>query len=216
VNEGEDEGQEDESRALDAFAFVDEVQAIARTGLHFSENPFDRERYARLLDASLREYETRTSLGSTAIRGRFESEIGYVTAKVGADAAVFDDEDRILLAHRADDGKWGLIAGWVDPNETPAGTVVRELAEEAGLEARVERLVGVFFREAHAGEHPHGTVSIVYLCSITGGTLRPQLHEVTELAFRRIDDLTSDEWHHHHELLARAALDARWRMRGGL
>ena len=218
MSEGEspDSESREQSHALDAFAFVDEVQAIARTGLHFSENPFDRERYTRLLEASLREYEVRTTLAPAAIRERFESEIGYVTVKVGADAAVFDDDDRILLAHRADDGKWGLIAGWVDPNETPAGTVVRELAEEAGLEARVERLVGVFFREAHAGEHPHGTVSVVYLCSITGGTLRPQLHEVVELAFRRIDDLASDEWHHHHEQLARAALDAWWRMRAGL
>jgi 8-oxo-dGTP pyrophosphatase MutT (NUDIX family) len=214
VNEGE--SADDESRNLDAFAFVDEVQAIARTGLHFSESPFDRERYERLLEASLRAYDASTTLEPSAIRDRFESEIGYVTVKVGADAAVFDEQDRILLAHRADDGKWGLIAGWVDPNESPAGTVVRELAEEAGVQARVDRLVGVFFREAHAGEHPHGTVSIVYLCSITGGTLRPQLHEVTELAWRSIDDLQSGEWHHHHELLARAARDAHWRLRAGL
>jgi 8-oxo-dGTP pyrophosphatase MutT (NUDIX family) len=214
VNEGE--SADDESRNVDVFAFVDEVQTIARTGLHFSENPFDRERYKRLLEASLRVYDASTTLEPSAIRDRFESEIGYVTAKVGADAAVFDEQDRILLAHRADDGKWGLIAGWVDPNESPAGTVVRELAEEAGVQARVDRLVGVFFREAHAGEHPHGTVSIVYLCSITGGTLRPQLHEVTELAWRSIDDLQSGEWHHHHELLARAARDAHWRVRAGL
>jgi 8-oxo-dGTP pyrophosphatase MutT (NUDIX family) len=214
VNEGA--STDDEPRQPDAFAFVDEVQALARTGLHFSENPFDRERYARLLEASLREYDARTTMEPSAIRDRFESEIGYVTAKVGADAAVFDDDDRILLAHRADDGKWGLIAGWVDPNESPEATVVRELAEEAGVQARVDRLVGVFFREAHAGEHPHGTVSIVYLCSITGGTLRPQVHEVSELAWRPIDDLEPGEWHHHHELLARAARDARWRMRAGL
>ena len=202
--------------AHDVFALIDEVQAIARTGLHFSENPFDRERYTRLLEAAEREYSARTSLASAAVRERFDAEIGYVTAKVGADAAVFDDHDRILLAHRADDSKWGLIAGWVDPNESPAETVVRELAEEAGVQARVDHLVGVFFREARTGEHPHGTVSVVYLCSITGGQLRPQPHEVTELAWRAIDDLQPDEWHHHHERLARAALDAHWLARTGL
>ena len=212
----EGEPDDDTARSLDAFALADEVQAIARTGLHFSENPFDRERYARLLEAALREYDVRTNLERSAIQERFEAEIGYVTAKVGADAAVFDDRDRILLAHRADDEKWGLIAGWVDPNESPAETVVRELAEEAGLQARVDQLVGVFFRAAHAGEHPHGTVSIVYLCSITGGRPTPQLHEVSELAWRAIDDLRPDEWHHHHEQLARAARDAHWRRRAGL
>jgi len=201
---------------LDVFALLDEVQAIARTGLHYSADPFDRERYSRLLDMTLREYAAHTGIESDTVRERFEAEIGYVTAKVGADAAVFDDHDRILLVRRADNGKWGLVSGWIDPNESPAQTVVRELAEEAGVRARVDRLVGVFFREARAGEHPHGTVSIVHLCSITGGTLRPQLHEVTELAYRAIDDVRADEWHHHHEQLARAALDARRRTSTGL
>lgn len=200
----------------DILALVDEVQAVARTGLHYSENPFDRERYARLLSAARREYVARTPLTTAAIDERFAAEIGYVTAKVGADAAVFDDRDRILLTHRADDGKWGLIAGWVDPNESPEQTVVRELAEEAGVVGRVDRLVGVFFREARAAEHAHGTVSVVYLCSIVSGTPTPQLHEVSELAWRAIDDVGAEEWHHHHERLARAALDAHWRSRAGL
>ncbi len=201
---------------LDVFALLDEVQAIARSGLHYCENPFDRERYTKLLETAEREYANRTTLAEAAVHERFAAEIGYVTAKVGADAAVFDEHDRILLVHRADDAKWGLVAGWVDPSESPADTVVRELAEEAGVKARVERLVGVFFRAGRAGEHPHGTVAIVYLCSITGGRLRPQLHEVTEVAWRAIDDVPAADWHHNHQALARAALDARWRMRAGL
>ena len=201
---------------LDAFAFLDEVQAIARSGLHYAENPFDRERYTKLLAAATREYEARTPLGAATLRDRFAAEIGYVTAKVGADAAVFDENDRIMLVHRADDQKWGLVAGWVDPNESPEQTVVRELAEEAGVQSTVDALVGVFFREARAGEHPHGTVSVVYLCSITGGRPTPQLHEVSEIAWRAIDDVGADEWHHHHQQLARAARDARWRRRAGL
>ncbi len=205
----------DENRR-DVFALLDEVQAVARSGLHFSDNPFDRERYTKLLTAAELGYVKHTTLGHAAVHDRFASDIGYVTAKVGADAAVFDERDRILLVRRVDDGKWGLVAGWVDPNESPARTVVRELAEEAGLQARVERLVGVFYRPAHAGELPHGTVSVVYLCSITGGRLRPQLHEVTEVAWRSVDDVAGTEWHHHHGALARAARDAHWRMRAGV
>jgi ADP-ribose pyrophosphatase YjhB (NUDIX family) len=195
---------------------LDEVRAIARTGLHYSENPFDRARYERLLELAAQEYADRTALDAPTIRARFDAEVGYQTARVGADAAVFDDDDRLLLVRRVDDEKWGLIAGWVDPNESPTQTVVRELFEEAGVRGRVERLVGVFFREAHAGEHPHGIVSIVYLCSIISGHLQPQLHEVSELAWRHVDDVRADEWHLHHETLARAAIDANWRLRGGL
>jgi ADP-ribose pyrophosphatase YjhB (NUDIX family) len=163
-----------------------------------------------------REYADRTGLDAQVVRDRFDAEVGYQTARVGADAAVFDDDDRILLVRRVDDGRWGLVAGWVDPNESPEQTVVRELAEEAGVEARVEALVGVFFRSADAASHPHGTVSVVYLCSIVRGVLRPQAHEIHEIAFREIDELAPADWHHHHEQLARAAREAHWRRRIGV
>ncbi len=201
---------------INIFALLDEVRAIARTGLHYCNDPFDRARYERLLELAAQEYAERSGLDEPAVRARFDAEIGYQTARVGADAAIFDDDDRVLLVRRVDDGKWGLIVGWVDPNETPAHTVVRELSEEAGVRGHVDQLVGVFFREARTGEHPHGTVSIVYLCSILGGELQPQLHEVHEVAWRHIDDLDADEWHVNHGTLARAALDANWRRRSGL
>lgn len=140
---------------------------------------------------------------------RFAKDLGYVTAKVGADAAIFDEHDRILLVRRVDDGRWGLIAGWVDANETPERTVVREIAEEVGLDACVDQLVGVFAREAGVDGNPHSVVSVVYLCRVLGGEIRAQPHEVREIAWRSIDDV--DDWHHHHGMLARAALEAHWR-----
>ncbi|MEV8509364.1 NUDIX domain-containing protein [Actinoplanes sp. NPDC051475] len=45
----------------------------------------------------------------------------------GVTAVVFDDDGRILLGQRSDDGSWSLIAGVMDPGEQPAETVVRHL-----------------------------------------------------------------------------------------
>ena len=87
--------------------------------------------------------------------------------------------------------------------------IVREIAEEVGLVATVDQLVGVFAREAGVHDNPHSVVSVVYLCDAIGGELRAQPHEVREIAWRAIDDV--DDWHHHHETLARAALEAHWR-----
>ncbi len=168
------------------------------------------------MQLSTQEYAERVDADGPELRERFAAEVGYQTAKVGADAAVFDASDRILLVHRVDNDKWGLVAGWIDPNESPQEAVLRELAEEAGVVACVDQLVGVFYRQAQAGEHPHGIVSVVYECSILGGELRPQPHEVQELAWRDIDEVATHEWHNHHELLARAARDAHWRRRAGL
>jgi ADP-ribose pyrophosphatase YjhB (NUDIX family) len=197
--------------AIDVYALLDEVRAVAQTGLHYTTDPFDRERYERLLAMTTREYAERTGLDEAEVRARFARDVGYVTAKVGADAALFDEHDRILLVRRADDDRWGLIAGWVDANESPEETVVREIAEEVGLVARVDRLVGVFARPPGVDSNPHSTVSVVYLCDATGGELRAQPHEVREIAWRNVDDVEPDRWHHHHETLARAALEAHWR-----
>ena len=193
------------------YALLDEVRAVAQTGLHYATDPFDRERYERLLALTTREYADRTGLDEADVRARFTRDVGYVTAKVGADAALFDEHDRILLVRRVDDGRWGLIAGWVDSNESPEQTVRREVAEEVGLVARVDRLVGVFSRPPGVDGNPHSVVSVVYLCDVVGGEVRAQPHEVAEIAWRNVDDVEPGTWHHHHETLARAAREAHWR-----
>ena len=195
------------------MAFLDEVRAIAQTGLHYATDPFDRERYEQLLALTAREFADRSGLVAGEVRTRFARDLGYVTAKVGAAAAIFDEHDRVLLVRRADDNRWGLIGGWVDTNETPEESVVREVAEEVGLTARVDRLVGVFGLPAGSYGHPHSLVSVVYLCHAVRGTVRAQPHEVNEIAWRSVDDV--DDWHNHHETLARAALEMRWRRAGG-
>ena len=58
--------------SIDVFALLDEVQAIARTGLHYSDNPFDRERYERLLELAAAEFAERTALDTSAVRARFD------------------------------------------------------------------------------------------------------------------------------------------------
>ena len=135
----------------DVVTLLDEIRAIARSGLHYAENPFDRARCERLLEIAAQGYADVTGLESEVVRARFLAETGYATAKVGADGAVFDDDGRVLLIRRADDGLWGLVAGWVDPNEAPEETIVREFAEELGVVGRVEQLVGTCFRPANVG-----------------------------------------------------------------
>ena len=41
---------------------------------------------------------------------------------------------------------------------------------------------------------PHGAVSIVFLCSVDSNDFVVQEHEVLDVAFHRIEDVT--EWHH--------------------
>jgi ADP-ribose pyrophosphatase YjhB (NUDIX family) len=43
----------------------------------------------------------------------------------GADALILDDEGRVLLVRRADDGLWAMPGGWAELGETPELAVVR-------------------------------------------------------------------------------------------
>ena len=193
---------------IDLLHVLDELAAIARTGLEYSTNPYDRERYERLLTIAVDGYSEALALPPAEIRARLARDLGYVTAKVGAEAAIFDDEDRILLIRRSDDGCWGLISGYVDAGESPAGTIVREVREEVGLDATIEALVDVFGRPASAANGPHGTVGVLYLCTVAPG--EPTLsHETLDARYWPIDAV--DNWHKNHEDYARAALAFRAR-----
>jgi 8-oxo-dGTP diphosphatase len=85
-------------------------------------------------------------------------------------ALVYDAQGRLLLVQRANDpgrGRWSLPGGKVEPGETDAAAVVREVREETGLVVTPGRLVGMVARPA-----PHGVFEIHdYFCEVIGGAL---------------------------------------------
>jgi ADP-ribose pyrophosphatase YjhB (NUDIX family) len=190
---------------MDILPLLDELRTIAQNGLAYSTNPYDRERYERLFALACRHYGRALDLPPAEVRARLAAELGYITPKVGADAAIFDDEGRILLVRRADDGRWCLPCGWVDANESPAEAVIREVREETGLDARIVRLVDVVSRMPSAEHGPHTTVAVVYLCEVTGGDLRIS-HESLDARYWRIEDVP--EWHELHAKYAAVAYEA--------
>ena len=191
---------------MDIMPLLDELQTIARNGLFYATDPYDRERYERLMQLVTGYYGEAVDLPPVEVRRRFVAELGYITPKVGADAAIFGDDGRVLLTLRADDHRWCLPCGWVEPNEAPIDTVVRETREETGLEVRPLALIDVFTRlpSVHGGVHT--SIAVVYRCEITGGTMGLS-HESLDVRYWFIDDVPV--WHAEHEEYARAAF-AHW------
>lgn len=105
--------------------------------------------------------------------------------------AVAVDGDRLLLIRRAtppEAGRWSLPGGRVDPGETMAEAVVREIGEETGLEVVCDRLIGWVERIGPAGHFVIFDFAVIVMGShdLTAGTdaseaMWTPLWEVTEL-----------------------------------
>ena len=95
----------------------------------------------------------------------------------GVAAIVYDSEGRVLLHHRRVGDGWAPVSGHVEPGETLAAAVHREVAEETGLSMRIERLVSLNSDPGcQVVGFPDGRrvqfVTAVFACRRTGGRLR--------------------------------------------
>jgi ADP-ribose pyrophosphatase YjhB (NUDIX family) len=156
----------------DWLRWAREIQAVAQTGLAFTKDPYDQERYHALRALSVRILERHTGVDSTVIADLFAADVGYATPKLGVRGAVFDDAGRILLVREvADGGRWTLPGGWAEVNQTPAESVVREVFEESGYRVRPVKLAAVWDRVRQG--HPAGSASVVklaFICALEGGS----------------------------------------------
>jgi ADP-ribose pyrophosphatase YjhB (NUDIX family) len=143
------------------------IQAIAQSGLQYTQNPFDAQRYRELSHIAAEIMAVQTEADAGEVLRIFSAQEGYATPKLDVRGVVFK-EDRILLVKELmDGGNWTLPGGWVDINEPPGFAVERELREEAGMIVKARKLLAVFDRNLHG--HPPYTFhayKLFFLCDL--------------------------------------------------
>ncbi len=76
---------------------------------------------------------------------RLRQKIGTELLLVPTAASVISDgAGRILLLRHIGSGKWSFPGGIIEPLETPANAIVREVWEETALHIRPQRILGVY------------------------------------------------------------------------
>ena len=112
--------------------------------------------------------------------------------RLGCSAAIFDEQGRIFLTRRADNGQWCLPGGGMESGESAAEACVREVWEETGLRVRVKRLVGVYSHPDQLVVYPDGNkahiVALHFEVEITGG--EPGLsNETTDFGYFTLEQV---------------------------
>lgn len=103
---------------------------------------------------------------------------------VAVAAIVIDDDGRLLMIKRYDNGLWALPGGAQDLGESTREAVVREVREETGIDIDVTDVSGIYSDPRHVIAYDDGEVrqefSIVFHAKQIGGELHPSI-ESTEV-----------------------------------
>src|SRR3990167_1400081 len=168
--------------------WISEIQALAQSGLTYSNNEFDKERYIRLKEiiAELAAHCSDNQLND--IVNIFSLEKGYATPKIDVRSFILKD-NKLLLVKERSDSLWTLPGGWADVNESPSEAVIRETKEETGYDVSAIKLLALWdnLKHDHPPQWPHA-YKCFFHCKILSGKPNKNI-EISDQAFFDLNNL---------------------------
>ncbi|WP_199043927.1 NUDIX hydrolase [Glycomyces salinus] len=189
-----------------AAAILAKVAALSEESLEAAENVYARERHERIL-ALCRD--------TAEIDGPYErvhcGDISADCVSTGADAAIFDDRDRILLIRRTDTGQWAMPGGAAEVGEPVGLASVREAAEETGLNVALTGLVCAFDKREVGYADSRVPMIMCFAARMIAPEqpIRLEELEATEYRWAGEDELDSIDFFRGHQYRVPAAFAAR-------
>lgn len=164
------------------------ISSIAQTGLAFTNDKFDKERYFELQKLSIEILEHITEIETDKLEFIFNRDIGYQTPKVGIRAVVIE-KDKLLFVREKMDNKWSLPGGYADIGMTPSQIAINEVKEESGYDVEPIRILGfIDYNKYQERQFPFDIYQLFMECKIIGGNPVPGL-ETSEVGFFDIENL---------------------------
>ena len=112
---------------------------------------------------------------------------------VGARGVIFDDERRLLLIQRSDNGRWALPAGAMELGESMRDCAIREVWEETGLRATDLRPFAMYTGPAYTYtnlyRHTYQSIMMSFVIQAWDGELQQDTDETLDARWFRLDEL---------------------------
>jgi ADP-ribose pyrophosphatase YjhB (NUDIX family) len=178
--------------------WAESLAGVAQTGLGFTENQYERERFEEVLkiagdikvaaDEGLEGVVDADGYVTEWMSDVGRGVPGYQTPKVAVGAAVANDEGKLLLIERADSGIWLYPTGWCDVGYSAPEVVVKEVLEETGIDVEIVRLIGVL-DGMRLGQSRIPLYSLLFFCRAIGGELKLPPLEVKNAGWFARDEI---------------------------
>ena len=148
-----------------------EIFSLSQSGLTYSGNQYDIERYKRLQEITAEIIASQSDMAKESVLDSFSMQAGYITPKVDVRGAVIRDGKILLIQERAD-GKWAMPGGWADLGNAPASVAEREVWEESGFRVKAEKVVAVIDANRIEPMEFYHAYKIIFLCKLLDGEPR--------------------------------------------
>lgn len=166
--------------------FISKVLALARIGQKYTQDEYARENYEELEKLAI---ETISENAEIIFDHNIYIHDVYATPNVSVRVLVFNEEGKLLMVKEKQDGLWAVPGGWCDVFESSSESGRKEVKQEAGLDVKIERILGVFQRERYKDYPTLVSEYVHYYCgSILGGELKHN-HETLDVGFFDINEL---------------------------
>ncbi|WEV52009.1 NUDIX hydrolase [Lactobacillus sp. ESL0731] len=184
-----------------------ELQSLAQDGLEYGHDKFDLERYERIRAIATEMMAAKTGLPLKQVKSLFSSDDGYQTPKLGTRAAIFKD-DQILLVRETTDGAWSMPGGWCEPNVSVKENCIKEAKEESGRDVVAERVITIR-NHIHTirGERAINVIDVFFLCREVGGEFVKNT-ETTDCRYFSLEDLPELSAERNSKAEIKACFDA--------
>lgn len=169
------------SRSPKWMDWAREIFSLSQSGLTYSGNEYDIERYKRLQEITAEIIANQSDIAKESVLESFSMQAGYITPKVDVRGAVVR-EGKILLIQERADGKWALPGGWADLGNSPASVAEREVWEESGFRVKAEKVVAVLDANRIEPFEFYHAYKIIFLCKLLEGEPRTS-HETLAVDF---------------------------------
>ena len=153
------------------LSWAQEIFSLSQSGLTYSGNQYDIERYKRLQEITAEIIEGQSDISRESALDSFSMQAGYITPKVDVRGAVVHDGKILLIQERAD-GMWAMPGGWADLGNSPASVAEREVWEESGYRVKAEKVVAVIDANRIQPMEFYHAYKIIFLCKLLGGEPR--------------------------------------------